>query len=152
MTAPYGSLQRRPRACVPGTALTGQVPSAQCRRRRGCRRARGARAGDGSRQGPKHHGKKGGDPSPIPGGFLIGSDGSFSLAPTDPTIHVLPPAVGFEMSTITDFDGVVGAAEIQGTARDNNGGAYWFDCDMRFMKGRYIDVDGRKRENVFGFV
>ena len=103
-------------------------------------------------KGPKHHGKKDGDPSPIPGGFLIGSDGSFSLAPIDPTIHVLPPAVGFEMSTITDFDGVVGAAEIQGTAHDNKGGDYWFDCDMRFMKGRYIDVDGRKRENVFGFV
>ena len=49
--------------------------------------------------------------------------------------------MGFEMSTITDFDGVVAAAEIQGTARDNQGGSYWFDCDMRFMKGRYVDLE-----------
>ena len=56
------------------------------------------------------------------------------------------------MSTITDFDGIVGAADIQGTARDNQGGTYWFDADMRFMKGRYVDLDGHKRAGVFGFV
>jgi hypothetical protein len=93
-------------------------------------------------------GKKDGDPRPIPGGF----DESFNPVPSNPLIHVLPPSVGAEMSTITDFDGVVGAAEIQGTARDNNGGAYWFDADMRFMKGHYVDLDGRKRDGVFGFV
>ena len=92
--------------------------------------------------------RKPGDPRPIPGGFA----GDFSTVPVDPFIHVLPPSVGFEMSTITDFDGVVGAAEIQGTASDNKGGTYWFDADMRFMKGRFVDLDGRRREGVFGFV
>jgi hypothetical protein len=93
-------------------------------------------------------GVKAGDPRPIPGGFLA----DLSTVPSDPFIHVLPPVLGYEMSTITDFDGVVAAAEIQGTASDNKGGRYWFDCDMRFMKGRYVDLNGRRREGVFGFV
>ena len=93
-------------------------------------------------------GVKNGDPRPIPGGFAA----DFSTVPSNPFIHVLPPLVGYEMSTITDFDGVVAAAEIQGTAHDSEGGSYWFDCDMRFMKGRYIDLNARKREGVFGFV
>lgn len=93
-------------------------------------------------------GVKAGDPRPIPGGFMA----DFSTVPVDPFIHVLPPVMGFELSTITDFNGVVAAAEIQGTAHDNKGGSYWFDCDMRFMKGRYVDLTGGRREGVFGFV
>jgi len=91
---------------------------------------------------------KAGDPRPIPGGFAP----DLSPVPSDPFIHVLPPVMSFEMSTITDFDGVVAAAEIQGTAHDSQGGRYWFDCDMRFMKGRYVDLDGRGQQGVFGFV
>lgn len=87
----------------------------------------------------------GSDPRPIPGGF----DGNFNPVPSDPFIHVLPPAVGFEMSTITDFNGVVGAAEIQGTA---NGGQYNFDADMRFMQGLYVGMDGKLRQGAFGFI
>jgi hypothetical protein len=87
-------------------------------------------------------------PKPIPGGF----DDTFTPVPSDPFIHVLPPAVGFEMSTITDFAGVVAAAEIQGTAKGSDGTTYTFDADMRFMKGRYVATDGRLREASFGFV
>jgi hypothetical protein len=90
-------------------------------------------------------GASGTDPRPIPGGF----DENFNPVPKDPLVHVLPPAVGFEMSTITDFNGVVGACEIQGTA---NGGAYNFDADMRFMQGLYVGMDGRLRQGAFGFV
>jgi len=93
-------------------------------------------------------GGRSGDPRPIPGGFAA----DFSTVPSDPFIHVLPPVLGFEMSTITDFDGVVAAAEVQGTATDNKGGSYWFDCDMRFMKGRYVDLSGRQGDAAFGFV
>jgi hypothetical protein len=87
------------------------------------------------------------EPRPIPGGFAE----DFSLVPVDPLIHVLPPSVGFEMSTITDFKGVVGAAEIRGAATD---GAltYDFDVDMRFMKGQYITIDGQLRDAAFAFV
>jgi hypothetical protein len=87
----------------------------------------------------------GADPRPIPGGF----DQFFNPVPSDPFVHVLPPAVGFEMSSITDFNGVVGAGETQGTA---NNGAYNFDCDMRFMQGLYAGVDGRLRQGSFGFI
>jgi len=89
-----------------------------------------------------------GDPRPIPGGF---SD-TFALVPKDPFIHVLPPSLGLEMSTITDFNGVVGAAEIQGTAQGSDGTSYDFDTDMRFMQGTYVGLDGRVRKGSFGFV
>ena len=36
-----------------------------------------------------------GAPRPIPGGF----DQNFNLVPSDAFIHVLPPGIGFEMST-----------------------------------------------------
>jgi hypothetical protein len=88
------------------------------------------------------------DPSPIPGGF----DENFNIVPSDPFIHVLPPTIGFEMATITDFDGVIAAAEIQGTAHGTDGKQYTFDTDMRFMKGRYVGMDGRIRVGSFGFV
>src|SRR5689334_4966999 len=75
-----------------------------------------------------------GEPRPIPGGF----DENFGLVPSDPFIHVLPPGIGFEMSTITDFNGVVAAAEIRGTAHGSDGTTYGFDADMRFMRGVYV--------------
>ena len=71
--------------------------------------------------------------------------------PSNPFIHVLPPTVGFDMSTITDFAGVVAAAEIRGRL-GSDGSTYTFDADMRFMKGRYVATDGRQREASFGFV
>ena len=92
-----------------------------------------------------------GDPSPIPGGFLI-TDNFFGTVPADPTIHVLPPGISFEMSTITDFNGVVGASEIRGTAQGSDGSRYSFDTDMRFMQGMYVDTDGHLRKGSFGFV
>jgi hypothetical protein len=93
-------------------------------------------------------GRKTGEPRPIPGGF--GED--FSLVPSDPFIHVLPPGIGFEMSTITDFNGVVAAAETRGTAHGSDGTVYDFDADMRFMRGVYMGLDGRRRNAAFGFV
>lgn len=106
-----------------------------------------ARAAAESEDARGHH-RGVGIPKPIPGGF--GTD--FSLVPIDPFIHILPPAVGAEMSTITDFKGVVAAAEVQGTAQGSDASSYWFDADMRFMTGEYIDDQGRRREHSFGFV
>jgi hypothetical protein len=75
----------------------------------------------------------------------------------DPGIHAGPPGVVFdngspthgEMSTITDFNGFVAAAELGGTA---NNGKYGFDCDMRFMSGVYAGEDNKLRQGSFGFV
>ena len=88
------------------------------------------------------------EPSPIPGGF----DENFNIVPAGAFIHVLPPTVGFEMATITDFDGVIAAAEIQGTAQGTDGTQYTFDTDMRFMHGQYIGMDGRQYQGSFGFI
>jgi hypothetical protein len=90
----------------------------------------------------------GSDPKPIPGGFSA----EFVPVPTDPFIHVLPPGLGFEMSTITDFNGFVGAAEIQGKANGSDGTKYDFDADMRFMRGLYEGVDGSLRRASFAFI
>jgi hypothetical protein len=107
--------------------------------------AAGTLAGAGAFNVASAFGANGADPKPIPGGF----DESFNFVPKDPFIHVLPPGVGFEMSMITDFNGVVAAADVQGTA---NNGTYFFDCDMRFMDGLYAGEDGKLRQGSFGFV
>ena len=88
-------------------------------------------------------------PKPIPGGFLLPT---FALVPSNPTVHVLPPVIGFEMSTITDFNGTVAATEIQGTATGSDDSSWYFDADMRFMDGEYVGEDGKHHNGTFGFV
>ena len=61
--------------------------------------------------------------------------------------HVLGPGTE-EPSTMTDFNGFIGAVEIQGTGT----GGLLFDVDMRFMEGTYVGVDGRVHQGTFGFV
>jgi hypothetical protein len=87
-------------------------------------------------------------PRPIPGGL----DQSFMPVASNPLVHVLPPGIGFEMSTITDFNGVLGGSEIRGSAHDSDGVAYDFDTDLRFMRGVYVGLDGRKHHGTFGFI
>ena len=86
---------------------------------------------------------KPGDPKPISGGFSI---------PPSFFFHVMPPSLPFEMSTIGDFDGTIGAAEIDGTAHGSDGTAYTFDVDMRFMQGVYIDTGGHVQHGSFAFI
>jgi hypothetical protein len=107
--------------------------------------AAGALAGVGLLNAGPAFGADGAEPRPIPGGF----DASGNPVGTGAALHVQPPGVGFEMSTITDFNGVIAAADVQGTA---NNGAYFFDCDMRFMDGLYVGTDGKLRQGSFGFV
>ena len=56
------------------------------------------------------------------------------------------------MATITDFKGVVGGSETRGTAQGSDGTSYTFDCDMRFMEGLYVGLDGRPHLGSFGFI
>lgn len=86
---------------------------------------------------------KPGDPKPIPGGFGI---------PPAFFFHVMAPSLPFEMSTIGDFDGTIGAAEIQGTAHGSDGTTYTFDADMRFMQGVYVDTAGNVQHGSFAFI
>lgn len=87
-------------------------------------------------------------PRPIPGGF----DANFNFVTHNPLAHAFFPAIGLELSTITDFHGDVAATEVQGTATGDDGSTWWFDADMRLMQGHYIAMDGRLRERSFAFI
>jgi hypothetical protein len=106
---------------------------------------------------------RGHHPRPIPSGLtgdLFGDPSNHHL------YHVLPPLPPgsdgnpgqyTECSTITDFNGLLGAANINGhgtgTARPGNpDGRYDFNVDMRFMKGTYVGADGQSRQGAFGFI
>jgi hypothetical protein len=70
--------------------------------------------------------------------------------------HVTFFGPGVDPSSITDFKGQVGVAEVQGTgtARNPDGSieTLLFDTDMRFMKGTYVGQDGAVHKGTFGFV
>ena len=86
-----------------------------------------------------------GDPRPIPGGIQ-------PLGPGTEVFHVFPPGAG-EPNTITDFNGFVGVAHIQGTGTDTAGTpGLTFDIDNRFITGEYIALDGRHSNATFGFL
>lgn len=87
------------------------------------------------------------DPKPIPGGIQ-------PFGPGTELFHVFLPGPGNEPSTITDFNGHVGVAEITGFGTKTSGGSTsrpFYDVDMRFMKGTYVGVDGRLHSGTFGF-
>jgi hypothetical protein len=87
-------------------------------------------------------------PKPIPGGFSA----SFKPVASNAVAHVFQPAKGVELNTIGDFNGFVAATEIQGKANGSDGTAYSFDCDMRFMHGSYVALDGQLKQGTFGFI
>jgi len=94
--------------------------------------------------GPALAARRAGDPRPIPGGIQ-------PLAPANPEVfHVFPPGAG-EPNTITDFNGFVGVAHIQGVGAGANVGLS-FDVDNRFITGEYIALDGRHFNATFGFL
>ena len=95
------------------------------------------------------------------------SAGSFSVAPPRPTpatttvngvaFHFVDPFhAGVDPSSITDFKGLVGVADVQGTGTgrnpDGSTETLLFDTDMRFMQGTYVGLDGAVHEATFGFV
>ena len=91
-------------------------------------------------------------PIPIPGSFNPGLGG--------PDIHFQKPGpadatsgrLGGEPSTITDFNGFIGVAHVQGTGTDNHGNTLFWDTDLRFMDGVFEGTDGRIHQGSFAFV
>ena len=63
---------------------------------------------------------------------------------------------GLDPSSITDFNGFVGVADVQGTGTahnpDGSTETLLYDTDMRFMTGTYIGKDGKNYKGTFGFV
>jgi len=77
-----------------------------------------------------------------------------SAAPTDPT-GAHPD--GRDPSTIFDFNGFIGQADLtlSGTGTDTTTGEtapYGFHTDMRFMKGVFVDTEGRTQKGAFAFI
>ena len=63
---------------------------------------------------------------------------------------------GVDPTSITDFNGFIGVADVQGTGTatnpDGSKETLLFDTDMRFMSGVYVGVDGAVHKGAFGFV
>jgi hypothetical protein len=72
------------------------------------------------------------------------------------TFHLTSFGPGADPSSITDFKGLVGVADVQGTGTatypDGSTEPLLFDTDMRFMKGTYVGQDNRMHNATFGFV
>jgi hypothetical protein len=85
------------------------------------------------------------DPRPIPQTF------------DDSPFHLNLISATTEPSSITDFKGIVGGADLLGTGwgTDMATGKRTFmftAIDNRFMKGTYVGVDGKQHRATFGFV
>ena len=72
------------------------------------------------------------------------------------TFSITSFGAGLDASTITDFNGFVGVADVQGTGTatnpDGSTETLLFDTDMRFMTGTYVAKDGKNYRGTFGFV
>jgi hypothetical protein len=87
------------------------------------------------------------DPKPIPGGFANPAGGPFLHVNLPGPADAAPPN-GNDPSLITDFDGFVGEARVQGTGTGTNTDTgettpLIFDADLRFMQGLYQSLEGR---------
>jgi len=93
------------------------------------------------------------EPLPIPGGIILGGQ----------TFHVFGPGLSGnppdqEPSTITDFNGFVGLAYLNGMVTRTNMQTGEVDTlpflfsDMRFMQGVFRDTDGRMHQRAFALV
>ncbi len=95
------------------------------------------------------------DPLPIPGGSpALG--GAFHVYGPTPDGSFDP--IDAEPASITNFNGVVALAYIDGTVtrtRISTGEQVelpFIASDMRFMQGVYRGVDGKPRQGTFGFI
>jgi hypothetical protein len=72
------------------------------------------------------------------------------------SFHFVSFGPGVDPSSITDFKGSIGVADVRGkgTAEyaDGRVETLLFDTDMRFMQGVYVGQDGAVHSGTFGFV
>jgi hypothetical protein len=82
-------------------------------------------------------------PTPVPPNPALGG------------LHINLPGEGNEPSSIFDFNGFVGIAEVGGTGTltmpDGSTQAAFFDVDNRFMRGEFVGADGRLHHGTFAF-
>jgi hypothetical protein len=72
------------------------------------------------------------------------------------TFHFTNFGAGIDPSSINDFNGFVGVADVQGTGTatnpDGSTETLLFDTDMRFMSGVYVGADGAVHKGTFALV
>jgi hypothetical protein len=72
------------------------------------------------------------------------------------SFHLTSFGAGVDPSSINDFNGFVGVADVQGTGKgtnpDGSTETLLFDTDMRFMNGVYVGVDGAVHRGAFALV
>jgi hypothetical protein len=91
------------------------------------------------------------DPKPIPGGFAEFGHFYHQLYPDRDTADTEGP------STITDFNGHIGLAYVEGmgTHTDKMSGIVShlpYRVDLRFMKGLYVGKDGKPHHGAFAAI
>jgi hypothetical protein len=91
------------------------------------------------------------DPRPIPGGFSEFGHFYHQLYPNQDTADTEDP------STITDFNGHIGMAYVEGTGThtDKMTGTVShlpYRVDLRFMKGVYVGKDGKPHYGAFAAI
>jgi hypothetical protein len=94
-------------------------------------------------------------PLPIPGGFANPTGRPFIHFNFPGPADASPP-FGNDPSTITDFNGFIGVANVRGTGTgtDSTGATstLYFTVDVRFMTGLYQGVDGNLHQATFAEV
>jgi hypothetical protein len=98
-----------------------------------------------------------GDPRPIPGGTQIDGLGLFHFYfPTAQNPVGSPDTIESghgDPSTITDFNGFIGAGDWGGgTGKDHQGHTLYWAADVRFMDGEFVGLDGHRHLGAFAFV
>jgi hypothetical protein len=99
----------------------------------------------------------------FPSTVLAGKSSSTAPKPTTNVVNVAGIdfhftffGPGIDPSSIWDFNGFVGVADVQGTGTatnpDGSTETLLFDSDMRFMSGVYVGLDGAVHKGTFGFV
>ena len=69
----------------------------------------------------------------------------------DAGTHHFLPGRGKEVTTITDFNGVVGIGQLTGTGTATGFSQKLnFSVDNRFLVGEFVGVDGRHHQGAFG--
>jgi hypothetical protein len=91
------------------------------------------------------------DPRPSPGGFSDFGHFYHQLYPNENTAHTEDP------STITDFNGHIGLAYVEGmgTLTDKMTGAVShlpYRVDLRFMQGVYVGEDDERHHGAFAAI
>lgn len=91
----------------------------------------------------------GDDPRPIPMGIQ-------PLGPGTEIFHLYLPEPGNELATITDFNGMIAATQVQGTGMGTDASGakipLLFDVDARLMQGQYVGMDGQVHTGAFALI